>query len=195
MHARQHGRDDRAGQLVNQLAEHRVFLRRPADDRERPDRVRRDDRPCRPSAPGNRARGCSSPGDRRTGLRAAARAGSTVPVMQKSASASMRQAVALTDHPHAAAAQRAGEGQLAACPPAAASRRPASSPAARRRRCSRETARRVAIGRGMMHADAAVDLVVQPDLAVRLVLAAARAARGTCRGSNCASPGASTSSV
>ena len=32
-------RDDRPGQLVDELAEDRVFLRRPADDGERPDRV------------------------------------------------------------------------------------------------------------------------------------------------------------
>ena len=39
MHAGQHGGNHRAGELVDQLAEHRVFLRRPADDGERPDRV------------------------------------------------------------------------------------------------------------------------------------------------------------
>src|SRR5262249_15010062 len=33
------GRDDRAGQLVDEGPETRVLLRRPADDRERPDRV------------------------------------------------------------------------------------------------------------------------------------------------------------
>ncbi len=37
--ARQDRRNHRAGELVNELAEDRVFLRRPADDGERPDRV------------------------------------------------------------------------------------------------------------------------------------------------------------
>ena len=39
MHARQHGRNDRPGDLVNQLAERGVFLRRAADHGERPDRI------------------------------------------------------------------------------------------------------------------------------------------------------------
>ena len=38
-HARDRPRNHRPGQLVDQLAEHRVFLRRAADHRERPDRV------------------------------------------------------------------------------------------------------------------------------------------------------------
>ena len=37
VHAGDHGRDDRPGQLVDQLAERRVFLRRPAHRGERPD--------------------------------------------------------------------------------------------------------------------------------------------------------------
>ena len=68
-------RDDRPDQLVDQLAEHRVFLRRAAHHRERPDRPRRDDRRARPAAPGNRGPDCSSPGDRRTAPRACGRSG------------------------------------------------------------------------------------------------------------------------
>ena len=39
LHARQHRRDHRTGQFVDEPAEERVFLRRPPDHRDRPDRV------------------------------------------------------------------------------------------------------------------------------------------------------------
>ena len=65
--------DDRAGQLVDQVAERRVFLRRPADRRERPDGsvavVNALDRAARE----NRAGGCNSRGGRQTVPRACVR--------------------------------------------------------------------------------------------------------------------------
>ena len=85
--AGQHGGNHRAGEFVDELAEDRVFLRRAADDGERPDRAVAVVDVFDSRARGSRARGCSSRGDRRTGLRGAACWGSTVPQMQKSVSA------------------------------------------------------------------------------------------------------------
>ena len=173
VHAGQHGGNHRPGQLVDQLAEDRVFLRRPADDRERPDRIVAMIDLLDAQHRESRAPGCSSPGDRRTALRAAACLGSTVPLMQKSASAwigrpSPRRSMRMRRPPSAPANVSSvipsGSGITAASviaggPPTKTFTRN-GSPRANRRR--------------VMHADAAMDLVVQADLAVRLVLAAGK---------------------
>ena len=57
-------------QFVNEFAEGGVFLGRPADNGEGPDRAPRGDRRYRRSAREIRAPGCNIPGGRRTGLRA-----------------------------------------------------------------------------------------------------------------------------
>ena len=87
VNAGHHGRDDRAGHFVDDGAEAGVLLRRPADHGERPDRARPMIDALRRSAPGNRGPGCNNRDDRRTAPPASSRSGSTVPTMQKSASA------------------------------------------------------------------------------------------------------------
>ena len=82
------------------------------------------------------------------------------------------QLLAHGDHGHAAAAQRAGEGQFAQAfgqrhhGGHGHGRRPADEHVHPQRLLQFQ-------GRGMVHADAAMDLVMQPDLAIRLVPVAA----------------------
>ena len=112
--AGQHGGNDRAGQLVDQLAERRVLLRRTANGRERPDRVLADGTRHRPASPGSRASaviaqvvakrafglggaGVDRAGDHEVGL-----GGERQPVAR----------LGRPDHREPPAAERAGEGQF-----------------------------------------------------------------------------------
>ena len=157
---------------MDQLAEDRVFLRRAADHRERPDRVaavidvldphHREivgqavvaqviaERPF-----GLEPRGVDVAGDAEVGLGVDG------------------QLAGAADHRHAAAAQHAGQGQLAHAfgqrhhRGDGHGRRPAHEDVHPQRLAAAE-------GGGVVGGDAAVDLVVQPDLAVRLVLPAGK---------------------
>ena len=163
--------NDRAGQLVNQLAEDRVFLRRPADDGERPDRavavidvLDAQHREIVLQAVvaqviAERAFGQQLVGDRPCrrcrNRRRRGSAGRPRPA----------------EHADAAAAERAGEGQFAH----SFGQRHHGGEHHRRRAADEDVdAKRLAGAnrRRMMHADPAVNLVVQADFAVRLVLAA-----------------------
>ena len=169
--AGEHRRDDRPGQLVDDCAERRVFLRRPADDGERPDRavavidaldvqhrevVRQAvvaeviaERPF-----GQLRVGIDRAGDAEVGVggdRQAVRAGATSRTRRPPSAPA-----------NASSGSPSGSGITAA--------------SVMRRRAADEDvhAQRLAApdGRRVMDADAAVDLVVQPDLAVGLVLVA-----------------------
>ena len=191
--ARQHGGNHRPGQLVDELAEDRVFLRRPADDRERPDRAvavidvldaqHREivlqtvvaqviaERPFGQQLVGDRpCRRC----------RSRCRRGSAGRPRGEACECAGRRA-------HRRTSARSFL-------PAAASRRPASSPAARRRKRSRGTAcPRESPPRDARRSSGESDSAARPRGPART--GRRKAARGTCRGSNAASPGSRTSSV
>ena len=180
--------DQRPGQLVDEGAEGGVLLRRPADGGEGPDGAGAVVDLLDVHAPGNRGPGCSSRDGRRTGPRAGCAAGSIMPTRQKSASAGTSRPLAGGHDRQAVAAEQAGKGQF---------RHPFGQRHDRRQGQARRPAdedidpQRLARpdGLGMMDADAAVDLVVQADLAVRVHSGCRRAAPGTCRGWSGASPG------
>ena len=182
-----HGGDHRAGQLVDDRAEAGVLLRRPADDGERPDRVRavidgldvQDGKVVRQAVVaeviaerpfGQLPVGIDRADDAEVGLGGDGQAGLA------------RRATMRTRRPPRAA----GEGQLRQ-----PFRQRHDGGEGHRRRPADEDVdperHALAQRRRVMHADAAMDLVVQPDLAIGPDTGCPTAARGTCRGWSAAS--------
>ena len=167
-----HRRDDRPGQLVDELAEGRVLLRRPADDGERPDRVLAvvDRLDAQHGEVVGQAVVAEVVAERPLGL--AARAGRSVPVMHEVGLGGHGQAAVGGDHGARAARPAPRRRPARASPPAAASPRRRVSAGGPPTKTLTRNGSPSPDRRRVVHADAAVDLVVQADLAVRLVLVA-----------------------
>ena len=171
-HAGNHSRNYRAGQLVDELAEHRVFLRRATHHGERPDGVgamidalhQHHGKLVRQAvvaqviaegAFGQLPCGIEMPDNAEIGLGVDG------------------QLIIAADHRHAAPAQHAGEGQLAGAfgqrhdGGQGHGRRPAHEDIHPQSLLATDSG-------GMMGGDAALELIVQPHLAVADVLAAGK---------------------
>ena len=127
-------------------------------------------RRARPAAPGNRGPGCNSPGGRRTAPRACCACGSIVPADHEIGLGGHRQAAArAATIRDPTAAECPGEGQLGQ----PFGQRHHGGDRQRRRAADEDVhPQRLAPAnrRRVVDADPSMDLVVQPDLAVRLVL-------------------------
>ena len=175
MDAMHHRRNDRPGDLVDDRAEAGVLLRRPADHRERPDRVLAviDLLDVQHRERMRQAVIAEVIAERPFGQ--LQRSGSTVPVMQKSASAASgsvsresRVARARRTRRPPSAPANASSGKPSGNGITAASVSAGGPPTKTLTRNGTPFADR----RGVMHADAAMNLIVQADLPIRLVLVA-----------------------